>query len=112
MSGKPYVWMVFMRFPEDFEDEFNKWYDEVHVPLVTRGGHFSSITRYRLTDAFPSTLAKYVAICEFRSEDVFREWLVSAARAEAARDTGETWKGKDMEFMPKGFYERLKVYAL
>lgn len=112
MSSKPYLWIVFMRFPAGLEDEFNRWYDEVHVPLVTGGGHFFAITRYRLTDAFPSDLAKYIAVCEFKGEDIFRQWLVSGARAEAARDTAATWEGMDMEFMPKGFYEPYKRYEL
>ena len=110
MEGKPYLWIVFMRFPAELEEEFNRWYDEVHVPLVAREGHFLSITRYRLTDAVPSDLSKYVAVVEFRDEETFRQWLVSDARAEAAKDTADTWKGKDMEFIPKAFYEPYKVY--
>jgi hypothetical protein len=110
MTGKPYLWIVFMRFPAELEDEFNRWYDDVHVPLVAREGHFLSITRYRLTDAVPSDLSKYVAVGEFRDEEIFRQWLVSDARATAARDTAATWEGKDMEFMPKAFYEPFKEY--
>jgi len=112
MEGKPYLWIVFMRFPSELEDEFNTWYDDVHVRLVAKGGHFSSITRYRITDAFPSDLSKYIAIVEFRDEATFRDWLVSDARAEAARDTAATWEGKDMEFIPKAFYEPYKSYPV
>ena len=110
MEGKPYLWIVFMRFPAELEDEFNKWYDDVHVPLVSQAGHFSSITRYRISDALPSTLTKYLAVVEFRDEATFRDWLVSEARAEAAKDTADTWAGRDMEFFPKAFYEPYKVY--
>jgi len=110
MSSKPYLWIVFMRFPAEMEEEFNRWYDEVHIPLVSAAGHFRSMTRYRLTDALPSELSKYVAVCEFESEEVFRDWLVSEARAEAARDTAARWEGTGMEFMPKGFYEPYKSY--
>jgi antibiotic biosynthesis monooxygenase (ABM) superfamily enzyme len=112
MADKPYLWIVFVRLPAELEDKFERWYDDVHVPLVTAGGHFSSITRYRMTDAFPSDLSKYIAVCEFRDEDIFRQWLVSDARAEAARDTAATWAGTDMEFMPKAFYEPYRSYEL
>ncbi len=84
----------------------------MHVPLVAKGGHFSSITRYRLTDAFPSDLSKYIAVVEFRDEETFRQWLVSDARAEGVEDMAATWEGKDMEFMPKAFYEPYKSYPV
>jgi len=112
MVEKPYLWIVFMHFPSQLEARFNKWYDEVHVPLVTGGGHFSSLTRYCLTDAVQSNLTKYMAVCEFRDEETFRDWLVSEARAEAAADTAETWREQDVEFWPKGFYEPYMTYDL
>ncbi|MFC2009258.1 DUF4286 family protein [Chloroflexota bacterium] len=112
MEGKPYLWIVFMRFPAVLEDEFNKWYDEVHVPLVSEEGHFLSISRYRITDAVESDLTKYVAVVEFPDDATFRNWLKSDCRAEAAADTAKTWEGKDMVFWPKAFYEPYKTYDI
>lgn len=112
MNSTPYLWIVFMRFPAHLEAEFNEWYDQTHIPLVTGGGHFLEIIRYRLTDAFPTELAKYVAVCKFRNEQTFKEWLVSDARAKAAQDTAATWEGKGMEFSPKGFYEPYRTYDI
>jgi len=88
--------------PSQLEAQFNKWYDQVHVPLVTGGGHFLSLTRYCLTDAMQSNLTKYMAVCEFSDEETFRDWLVSEARAEEAADTAETWPEQDVGFLPKG----------
>ncbi len=50
------------------EDEFNRWYDEVHIPDVLGTGHFYTASRFRnaTADAGP---AKYLAIYETADAD-------------------------------------------
>jgi hypothetical protein len=47
------------------EAEFNRWYNEVHLPEVLACPGFASATRYECTDGQP----RYLAIYELESED-------------------------------------------
>lgn len=47
------------------EDEFNRWYNDVHLPEVLACPGFASATRYECTDGQP----RYLAIYELESEE-------------------------------------------
>ena len=58
------------------DDEFNRWYDEIHIPEVLALGPFRRARRYRLASAqFMPQTHSYLALYEFRG---------SAAEAVAA----------------------------
>jgi hypothetical protein len=52
------------------EDEFNEWYENVHVPQVLRMPGFLSGQRFRLVDSTPSDLPRYLAVYEIESDDI------------------------------------------
>ncbi|HVX23177.1 MAG TPA: hypothetical protein VHB02_17685 [Acidimicrobiales bacterium] len=60
----------------DAEDEFNEWYDEVHLKDLLAVPGIVGATRYRLGDVQPgtasvtATTAPYLAIYEIEAEDV------------------------------------------
>ncbi|WP_345634669.1 DUF4286 family protein [Rugosimonospora acidiphila] len=62
------------------EEEFNEWYDTVHVPEVLRMPGFISGQRFRLVDADPSEGPRYLAVYEIESDDI-------AATLDTIRDT-------------------------
>ena len=66
------------------EADFNRWYDEVHVPDILSAGSFHRATRYCATDATdpaaPTCLASYLAVYETDWKDP-----LAAQRAMAAR---------------------------
>lgn len=52
-------------------DEFNHWYDEIHIPDILAGDHVVAAQRFRLTGR-PSKgepTVEYLAIYEFDTED-------------------------------------------
>ena len=69
------------------EDEFNKWYNETHIPDIVGTGIYYTATRYENTDPKPGE-AKYLAIYETDHEDPI------AAFTEMQKHTG------DMEIWP------------
>ena len=51
--------MVWCDVPEDQEDEFNRWYNEVHLPEILACPGFISATRYECTEGQPRYIAMY-----------------------------------------------------
>lgn len=52
------------------EVEFNRWYDDVHVPQVLTMPGFLTGQRFRLVAADPATGPRYLAVYEIESDDV------------------------------------------
>lgn len=105
MNDKPYLWLVWTRCAAELDDEFNRWYDETHIPLLNKEGHISSVTRYRLSGEVPSEQPPYLAVYEFKDLDTFKSWLASTSLAEARKEMQESWAGKDIEIKSRALYE-------
>lgn len=52
------------------EDEFNEWYDNVHVPEVLQMPGFLSGRRFRLVSPDPADSPRYLAVYEIESDDI------------------------------------------
>jgi antibiotic biosynthesis monooxygenase (ABM) superfamily enzyme len=102
---KPYLWMVWTRCAPELDAEFNKWYDEVHIPMLTRDGHIISVRRLRLSSEIESEQAPYLAVYEFKDLATFKDWLKSDALADARKEMRQTWGGRDMEIKSRACYE-------
>jgi prophage antirepressor-like protein len=105
MSQNRCLYQLQIRCAPELEDEFNKWYNEVHMPLVMKGGMLKAATRYELTDAVASDLPKYTTICEFEDRATFEKWLASDVLAAARKNTAEVMGGKDVVWTSRAFYE-------
>ena len=74
-----YAYVVQMDIPQHLEAEFNRIYDEEHVPTILKVPGVRSCARYRLDHSTVPTMPRYLAIYELDSPDV----LKSAAWEEA-----------------------------
>lgn len=83
-----HISFVQMDIPAEFEAEFNRVYDEDHIPLILKVPGVRSARRYRLEHSTKSGVPRYLAIYEVDDASV----LESAAWLEAI-DLGE-WKPK------------------
>ena len=83
-----YVYVVQMDIPQHLEAEFNRIYDEDHVPTILKVPGVRSCKRYRLDHSTIPTMPRYLAIYEVDSAEVIN----SPAWTEAS-DLGE-WKPK------------------
>ena len=60
--------LVFTNALDGWDEEFNRWYDEIHLPEVLTLPVFSGAERFRLADAqmFAGQRFRYLAIYEYR----------------------------------------------
>jgi len=105
MSKPKFIYQLMIRCAPELEDEFNKWYNEVHMPLVMKGGMLKAATRYKITDAVATEASKYTTICEFESREMFEKWLASDILAAARENTKAVMGGKDVVWTGRAFYE-------
>jgi len=91
MEGKPILWLVSLSFdaPER-EEEFNKWYSEVHVPQMVEIPGVLSGTRYAAIRTQPGQL-KYLTIYELESEEAIDSIQASPEMEEARQDFRARW---------------------
>jgi uncharacterized protein (TIGR02118 family) len=69
---KKYVFVVYTKPTPGKEEEFNRWYDEVHIPDVLRLPGFLSATRYRY-EAVANTSESthpYLALYTVETDDI------------------------------------------
>ena len=70
------LFVVKATIPKDKEKEFNRWYDEVHVPMVLQYNGMVSARRYKAIlgeDKF-----QYMAVYEVKDEPTLKKLLESA----------------------------------
>jgi hypothetical protein len=81
--------IVFSNHAAGREQEFNRWYDDVHVPEVLQVGPIVACQRFKVADAqmMPQTHA-YLAIYEF--EGSAKEALVALAATSGSMDMSDS----------------------
>jgi hypothetical protein len=76
----------------DREDEFNDWYDNIHVPEICAVPGFVSARRFKVpgTGEGDGGLPEYLAIYEIEADDLSGPPAEWRARSSARRTTGTT----------------------
>lgn len=69
-----YILIVYSNAAEGRDEEFNKWYNEVHLPDVLALPNFTSARRFKLIDfkldeEAPDPVHQYVAYYHLRCDD-------------------------------------------
>ena len=70
------------------EDEFNKWYDEVHVPDVVATPGFVKASRYMSEELGSYEGGKYLAIYEIETDDINKTMKTLSERVNEAFKKG------------------------
>lgn len=109
MAQQPFYWLVGTRCAPELDAEFNKWYDNTHIPMLMKGGHITKVTRCKLSKEVESEQPPYMAIYEFKDIDTFKAWLKSDALADARVEMKESWGGRDMAITSRAAYETVAV---
>ncbi len=73
----PYVYMVQMDIPAQYEADFNRIYDTEHVPEILKVPGVLGCTRYVLEKTNRDGMPRYLALYEVASPDVVNSpaWL-------------------------------------
>ncbi|TFY57245.1 hypothetical protein EVJ58_g7141 [Rhodofomes roseus] len=91
----PYVVFVSLGFKQEYEEEFNKWYDEEHIPMLAKAPGWIRIRRFVLKDWIRTGVEgqkgqkeppKYLAVHEWQSMDGFQSAEYKAAMSTPWRE--------------------------
>ncbi len=91
MGKKPVLNMVATQCQPEVEEEFNKWYDEIHIPLLLKFKGIKEVIRYKIineTEEYPT----YLTVYEFESQKAYEAFTTSPEYAAAREEMSETWK--------------------
>jgi len=111
MAKPRFIYQVMIKCAPELEAEFNKWYNEVHMPLVMQGGMMKAATRYKVTDAVKTDAVTFTTLCEFEDRAAFEKWFTSDILAAARKNTTEVMGGKPVEWTGRAFYEPVAQFG-
>ena len=116
MNGESLIWIVGIQCRAEDEVKFNYWYDEIHVPMLLKGGCVSQVRRFKLADetyhvgTTTEVCPSYLTIYEFEDRARFDAWMNSPARAEAGDDKQKTWAENPYEVRWATRYDLVKTW--
>ena len=91
------------------EAEFNKWYTDVHVPMLFEFEGVKQVSRYR-RQGDNEQCAKYLAFYEFESEEALDAFHRSSAFAAAGADFKDKIEDTGFTIKWAGAYELIKSW--
>jgi hypothetical protein len=116
VSGPPVIWTVGLQCRREDEDAFNKWYDEVHIPMLLSSGNVAKVTRYQLAsetyDVAEETMKcpTYQTIYQFNDQDQFESWMFGEDRALAGEDKSATWGARAYDVIWAARYDLMNSW--
>ncbi len=90
MAKKPIIYLRSMDCPPEIEDKVNKWYNEVHIPMIFKYKGMKKAARYKRIGNDENS-PKYIAIFEFDSFEEFEKYNKSPERTAALKDREATF---------------------
>ena len=79
--------------PPKNEAKFNKWYNEVHIPMLFKYKGMKKAARYKIIDENKDK-PRYIAIYEYDSKEDLAAVTGSPEFKAAIEEMQETWKGQ------------------
>ena len=109
MANNKIIQIVASQSTPEKEAEFNRWYTEVHVPMLFGFKGVKQASRYqRLGDDGKS--AKFLAIYEFETKEAMSEFPKSAAFAAAIKDFEDKKEAVGFTMQWASSYELIKSW--
>lgn len=107
---RPVIKVTGVRCDPQVEERLNKWYDDVHIPMMLKFPGLSKVTRYKaLTDVGGSS--DYLAVYEFSDEQALRDFEDSPELAAARLEKQKSWKKGEWERISRIQYEMVKTWS-
>jgi len=109
MENKPVILIVGTRCTPEKEEKFQRWYNEIHIPLLFKFPGMTGVKRWKLLaegDEYP----QYLAIYEFESQSAYEKFLNSPEREAATQEMNETWKEGKFEVVWRVQYGVLNTW--
>ena len=89
------------------EDEFNQWYDQIHLPDVGESPGVVRATRYENTDPIEGQ-AKFIALYEVETDDL--EQTRKAMGENMAKKMAEGRFSELLEIVGQGTYKQISAW--
>jgi uncharacterized protein (TIGR02118 family) len=91
------------------EVKFNKWYNEIHIPMLLKFPGLKGVTRYKLVGGDKGQV-KYLAVYEFDDIASFEAFEKSPELASAKEEMGQTWNNYMFDIKYRARYETIKTW--
>ena len=91
------------------EVNFNKWYNEIHIPMLLKFSGLLGVTRYKFIGGDAGQV-KYLAVYEFKDKASFEAFEKSPELSAAKEEMGQTWKNKMFDIKYRARYETIKTW--
>lgn len=92
VQNKPVLWLGGTDCPPQKEEEFNAWYNKVHIPMVLKAPGMVRAKRYEVIEA-GNEYPRFLAIYELENEAAFELAMKSQEMATARQEMIERWGG-------------------
>lgn len=109
MENRPVIHIVGTSCRPEQEAKFNRWYDQVHIPMLFRFPGMTAVRRLK-RDAGDGEYPEYLAIYEFADREAFEAFQASPERQAAMEETARTWGEDKFEVIWRVQYEVLGAW--
>ncbi len=104
MSKEHYLNIVATECAAEKEEFFNKWYNEVHIPLLMKYKGIKRVRRYKSLGESKDN-ARYLALYEYESKEDMDNNQGSPEFTAAIAEMQETWKDGGFDIKWTAQYE-------
>jgi antibiotic biosynthesis monooxygenase (ABM) superfamily enzyme len=94
--------------PQDVE-KFNKWYNEVHIPMLLKFKKLKGVARYQ-TVSESSNTPQYIAVYKYANQKDIAEFEKSPELAAAIKEMQGSW-GDKVQIISRMRYELIKQWG-
>jgi uncharacterized protein (TIGR02118 family) len=85
MKEQPAIHLSTLDCAPQNDENFNKWFNEVHIPLLFKFKGLQEVNRYKILTN-PSDQPQYLTTYTFTNRQAVNDFLVSQERKDAGKD--------------------------
>ncbi len=108
MASQPVINIVTTECQPQDEARLNKWYNEVHIPLLMKHKGVKGVIRYKTIDE-KSKNPQFIAVYRYDSFKDFEEFGKSPEFAAAIAEMNQSWP-KGLKIVERVQYELIKEW--
>ena len=109
MKQNSIIHIVGVQFKPELEKKFQKWYEEVHVPILFKFPGLKKITEYKIVSSDVS-FPNFLAIYEFDNIETFEKYEKSEELAISRKQAKETWGEEEQKIKWRVQYKTIKIW--
>jgi antibiotic biosynthesis monooxygenase (ABM) superfamily enzyme len=108
MADNPIINIVSTKCQPKDEEKFNKWYNQVHIPMLLKAPQLHEVVRYKVIEE-SSKSPRYIAVYKFANRKDFEAFEKGPELAAGIKEMQGTW-GKKVEITSVVAHELVKDF--